>query len=57
MHAELTLGGGMIMLGSVNENTARRNMKLPSELDGAQTRSVSLIVTKADHGLCARQDR
>jgi uncharacterized glyoxalase superfamily protein PhnB len=48
MHAELTLGGGMIMLGSVNDNAPHRNMKLPSELDGAQTRTISLIVNDAD---------
>jgi len=48
MHAELTLGGGMIMLGSVNEHAAKRNMKLPAELGGAQTHGVSLIVKDAD---------
>jgi uncharacterized glyoxalase superfamily protein PhnB len=48
MHAELTLGGGMMMLGSVNQRAPNRNMKLPSELGGAQTRGVSLIVEDAD---------
>lgn len=48
MHAELTLGGGMIMLGSVNEKAPARHMKVPSELGGAQTRDVSLIVPDAD---------
>ena len=48
MHAELTLGGGMIMLGSINDKPPRRHMKLPVELGGAQTRSVSLIVKDAD---------
>jgi len=48
MHAELTLGGGMIMLGSVNDKAPNRNMKLPAELGGAQTRGVSLIVKDAD---------
>lgn len=48
MHAELTLGGGMIMLGSVNETVSDRGMKLPAELGGAQTRGVSLIVKDAD---------
>jgi uncharacterized glyoxalase superfamily protein PhnB len=48
LHAELTLGGGMIMLGSVNNNAPDFHMKLPSELDGAQTRGVSLIVSDAD---------
>jgi uncharacterized glyoxalase superfamily protein PhnB len=48
MHAELTLGGGMIMLGSVNDKAPNRHMKLPAELGGAQTRGVSLIVKDAD---------
>jgi uncharacterized glyoxalase superfamily protein PhnB len=48
MHAELTLGGGMIMLGSVNDNAPDRNMRLPAQLGGAQTRGVSLIVKDAD---------
>lgn len=48
LHAELTLGGGMIMLGSVNEKAPQRLMKLPSELGGAQTRGVNLIVEDAD---------
>ena len=48
MHAELTLGGGMIMLGSVNENAAMRNMKTPAELGGAQTSGLSLTVKDAD---------
>ncbi|MBS1857071.1 MAG: VOC family protein [Acidobacteria bacterium] len=48
MHAELTLGGGMIMLGSVNDKAPDRHMKLPAELGGAQTRGVSLIVKDAD---------
>jgi uncharacterized glyoxalase superfamily protein PhnB len=48
MHAELTLGGGMIMLGSENDKDTNHRMKLPSELGGAQTRSVSLVVEDAD---------
>jgi uncharacterized glyoxalase superfamily protein PhnB len=48
MHAELTLGSGMIMLGSVNEKMPERHMKLPAEVGGAQTRGVSLIVKDAD---------
>lgn len=48
MHAELTLGGGMIMLGSANDNAPNRRMKLPSEVGGAQTRSVNLTVKNAD---------
>jgi uncharacterized glyoxalase superfamily protein PhnB len=48
MHAELALGDGMIMLGSVNDKAPDRSMKLPGELGGAQTRSVNLIVKDAD---------
>jgi uncharacterized glyoxalase superfamily protein PhnB len=48
MHAELTLGAGMIMLGSVHDRAPERHMKLPSELGGAQTRGVSLTVADAD---------
>ena len=48
MHAELTLGGGMIMLGSVSDRAPNRHMKVPADLGGAQTRGVSLIVKDAD---------
>src|SRR5947209_11642800 len=48
MHAELRLGSGMIMLGSVNDKMPDRHMKLPAEVGGAQTRGVSLIVKDAD---------
>ena len=47
-HAELTLGGGMIMLGSVRDGEAGRLIKQPDEIGGAETRSVSLIVADAD---------
>lgn len=48
MHAELTLGDGMIMLGSLSDNEYRRYAKQPDEIGGAETRSVSLIVSDAD---------
>ena len=49
MHAELTLGSGMIMLGSENKDSAfNRFMKRPDEIGGAETRSISLIVDDAD---------
>jgi uncharacterized glyoxalase superfamily protein PhnB len=48
MHAELTLGGGMIMLGSASEKSAERGMALPGDLGGAQTRSAYLVVHDAD---------
>jgi uncharacterized glyoxalase superfamily protein PhnB len=48
MHAELTLGGGMIMLGSMPESSDGRPMKQPDEIGGAETRGISLIVSDAD---------
>ena len=53
MHAELTLGDGMIMLGSVSDNEYSRFVKRPDEIGGAETHSVSLIVSDAD-AICAR---
>ena len=54
MHAELTLGDGMIMLGSLrDDNEYRRFVKHPEEIGGAETHSVSLIVSDAD-AVCAR---
>jgi uncharacterized glyoxalase superfamily protein PhnB len=48
MHAELTLGDGMIMLGSVTSNSQSQFMKQPDEIGGAETRSDNLIVGDAD---------
>jgi uncharacterized glyoxalase superfamily protein PhnB len=47
-HAELTLGGGMIMLGSIKDNEFGRNLKQPDEIGGAETRSDYLVVPDAD---------
>jgi uncharacterized glyoxalase superfamily protein PhnB len=46
-HAELTLNGGMIMLGSEKNDEYGRGFKSPSEL-GAETRSAYIIVADAD---------
>lgn len=46
-HAELTLGGGMIMLGSEKDDEYGRNFKSPGEL-GAETRSSYVVVADAD---------
>ncbi|HEV2445089.1 MAG TPA: VOC family protein, partial [Candidatus Sulfopaludibacter sp.] len=46
-HAELTLGGGMIMLGSEKNDEYGRGFKSPAEL-GVETRSAYIIVTDAD---------
>ncbi|MGA7343679.1 MAG: VOC family protein [Terracidiphilus sp.] len=47
-HAELTLGGGMIMLGSARDDEFGRNFKLPQELGGAETRGAYIVVADAD---------
>ncbi len=59
-HAELALGGGMIMLGSMKESEKgkgnekakedeqARRFKAPSELGGAETSSAYIVVPDAD---------
>jgi uncharacterized glyoxalase superfamily protein PhnB len=47
-HAELTLGGGMIMLGSVKDDEYGRGFKTPDELGGMETRSSYVVVEDAD---------
>ena len=47
-HAELTLKGGMIMLGSRKNDEYGRGFKSPGELGGAETRSTYVVVTDAD---------
>jgi uncharacterized glyoxalase superfamily protein PhnB len=47
-HAELTLGGGMIMLGSHKDDEYSRSFKSPGELGGFETRGVYIVVPDAD---------
>ena len=47
-HAQLTLGGGMVMLGSVTDTEFGRLMKQPDEIGGAETQSAYVIVGDAD---------
>lgn len=48
MHAELTFGNGMIMIGSVdNGNPSSKWMKQPDEI-GGETRTAYLIVSDID---------
>jgi uncharacterized glyoxalase superfamily protein PhnB len=47
-HAELTLGGGMIMLGSYKDDAYGRGFKSPGELGGMETRGTYIIVGDAD---------
>jgi uncharacterized glyoxalase superfamily protein PhnB len=49
MHAELTHGGGMIMLGSYpTEGPHRKYSKHPDEIGGAETQSCNITVSDAD---------
>jgi len=49
MHAQLTFGNGMIMIGSVDNRTAASKLfKQPDEIGGAETQSPSLIVSDID---------
>jgi uncharacterized glyoxalase superfamily protein PhnB len=48
LHAELTLGNGMIMLGSGKDDEFGRGFKSPAELGGVETRHVYLVVPDAD---------
>jgi uncharacterized glyoxalase superfamily protein PhnB len=47
-HAELTLGGGMVMLGSIRDDEWSRLMMDPDELGGIETRGCYLCVPDAD---------
>ncbi len=47
-HAELTLGGGMIMLGSYKDDAYGRGFKSPADLGDVETRGVYIIVPDAD---------
>ena len=48
MHAQLSFGNGMIMLGSVRDNDFQKLMKQPDEIGGSETQSAYLIVDDAD---------
>jgi uncharacterized glyoxalase superfamily protein PhnB len=47
-HAELTLGGGMMMLGSAKDDEYGRRFKSPSELGGAETCNAYIVVPDPD---------
>jgi uncharacterized glyoxalase superfamily protein PhnB len=47
-HAELTLGGGMIMLGSYKDDAYGRGFRAPGELGDVETRSAYVVVDDAD---------
>jgi uncharacterized glyoxalase superfamily protein PhnB len=47
-HAQLALGGGMVMLGSARDNGYGQLVKQPDEVGGAQTQTSYLVVADAD---------
>jgi uncharacterized glyoxalase superfamily protein PhnB len=47
-HAELKLGGGMIMLGTFKDDAYGRGFKSPEEVGGVETRSAYIVVADAD---------
>lgn len=47
-HAELTLNGGMIMLGSVKDDAYGRRFRSPDEAGEIETRSAYIVVADAD---------
>jgi uncharacterized glyoxalase superfamily protein PhnB len=47
-HAELDLGGGMIMLGSAKDDTYGRGFKAPDEIGGIETRSTYIVLDDVD---------
>jgi uncharacterized glyoxalase superfamily protein PhnB len=47
-HAQLCLGGGMVMLGSVADTPFGRHMKQPDEVGGIETQSAYIVVADAD---------
>jgi uncharacterized glyoxalase superfamily protein PhnB len=47
-HAELTLGGGMIMLGSEKDDAYGRGFKTPADVGDVETRSAYVVVADAD---------
>ena len=47
-HAQLVLGGGMVMLGSARDNGYGQLVKQPDEVGGAQTQTSYLVVADAD---------
>jgi uncharacterized glyoxalase superfamily protein PhnB len=48
VHAELTLGSGMIMLGSGKDDQFSNSFKSPDDLGGVETRVAYVVVPNAD---------
>lgn len=47
-HAELALGGGMIMLGSARDDEYGRLFRMPGEQGGVETRGAYIVVEDVD---------
>jgi uncharacterized glyoxalase superfamily protein PhnB len=47
-HAQLTLGSGMIMLGSIRDNEFSKLIKQPDEVGGVETQYPYVVVKDAD---------
>jgi uncharacterized glyoxalase superfamily protein PhnB len=47
-HAELTLGNGMVMLGSGKDDESGHGLKSPAELGGVETCALYIVVPDAD---------
>lgn len=47
-HAELTLNGGMVMLGSVKDDEYGKGFKSPGEVGNVETRSAYVVVKDVD---------
>lgn len=48
-HAQLVSGGGMLMLGSIDDSSEfGKNMRQPDEIGGFETQSAYLVVKDAD---------
>ena len=48
LHAELSLGNGIVMLGSAKDDEYARGFKSPEELGGVETCGIYLVVPDAD---------
>lgn len=47
-HAQLSLGGGMVMLGSVRDNEYGRQLQQPDEVGGLGSQGIYLVVADVD---------
>ncbi|MDH4609806.1 VOC family protein [Pseudomonas sp. BN102] len=47
-HAQLNLGGGMVMLGSVRDNEYGRQLQQPDEAGGLGSQGIYLVVADVD---------